>query len=184
MYFDDFTKKIGNIKASKDKAIKKHADELTKANTELAELKAAQDKAADAGNDAEYTALIGKIAVLEAKIKRLEGATAIVAEPAAVKELTEELNKAYAVEMTKQVKVIEECAAKILEAGANMAAIADEFSDMAYTASVSIDANRQAFTNESSEITHFNQLITKVIDPYTEGINTHSIRGYAMAFRY
>lgn len=183
MYFDDFTKKIGNIKASKDKAVKKHTEAITEAEKELAELKAAQNKAADAGNDAEYTELIGKIAVTEAKLKRLHSADAITAEPAAVSAFIDDINKAYAVEMSKQIKIIEECAAKLLEAGEAMAAISDEYATMGYTACNEINAQHSAFINEATDINSFNSYLIKVVDPYTEGVN-HSIRGWAMAFRY
>lgn len=183
MYFEEFVKKIGVIKANKEKAIAAHTDELKKTGAELAELQNVQAAAADSGNDTEYVELVGKIAVLEAKLKRLDNTKVIAADPTAVADFTAELNKAYIAEMNKQVKVIQGCIDKIMDASTNMAAINEEYQDIVYSTRA-IDADPAAFINEGTSVEHFHKALERFIDPLCEAPNPNSVRGWLLTFRY
>lgn len=179
MYFDNFEKELGKIAADRAEDTKKHNKDVAVVNSELEKLRSEQEQAANSGNDAGYTALIGKIAVLEAKAKRLESESVNQIDH---HRYFEKLNDAYSGEIHKQIAAIEECAKKILDAGRAMENISFEYSAIISAACGLLDADKSVFINNGSDIMRFNRFLNKVIDPITENYNENSICGYCKGF--
>lgn len=193
MYLDAEKKKLEILHSEKIRRREDHKKAVREAETELIELKKQSADALDQEDNETYIELMGKIAVAEARIKRL---SAIVIDPVKRDELEiyrRSLNTAYGKEMTKHVKKLEKAYAEIFAEINELESIVGEYMDLVHGVEELTEKSVREgwltkgtlyYTDEMTTVNELRNLAELAIEPGCEYPRTNSLHGMSLMFTY
>lgn len=193
MYLEEEKKKLEILHSEKIRRREEHKKAVKGAEAELINLKKQSADALDHEDNATYIELMGKIAVAEARIKRLSEIVIDPVKPEELETYRRSLNTAYGKEMTKHVKKLEKAYAEIFAEISELESIVDEYMGLVRGVEGLIEKSVNSswitkdslyYTDEMSTVNSLRKLAELSIEPGCEHPRTDSLHGMSLMFSY